>query len=83
MAVKAFTQNELLTDAGLDRLGDFLKGSKGGRATNVEALDGFFAALIAGPETVIRPVPVPGGSVRTEPPRRDGIQLNFSSYRRR
>jgi len=51
--VKTFSQNDPLTDAELDRLGDFLKGCKGGRAMNVEALDGFFAALIAGPETVM------------------------------
>ena len=49
----AFTQNRPLTDAELDRLGDFLKGCKGGAAMNVEALDGFFAALIAGPETLM------------------------------
>jgi uncharacterized protein len=48
-----FTQNEPLTDAELDRLGDFLKSCKGGKAMNVEALDGFFSALIAGPETVM------------------------------
>jgi uncharacterized protein len=51
--MKTFTQNEPLTDAELDRLGDFLKSCKGGRAMNVETLDGFFAALIAGPETVM------------------------------
>src|ERR1022692_2446070 len=51
--MRAFTQKEPLTDAELDRLGDFLKGCKGGRAMNVETLDGFFAALIAGPETVM------------------------------
>jgi len=48
-----FTQPEPLTDAELDRLGNFLKSCKGGRAMNVEALDGFFAALIAGPESVM------------------------------
>jgi uncharacterized protein len=48
-----FTQNEPLTDAELDRLGDVLKNCKGGRAMNVETLDGFFAALIAGPEAVM------------------------------
>jgi len=48
-----FAQPEPLTDAELDCLRDFLKGCKGGRAMNVEALDGFFAALIAGPETVM------------------------------
>jgi uncharacterized protein len=51
--MRTFTQNDPLTDAELDRLGDFLKGCKGGRAMNVEQLDGFFAALIAGPETVM------------------------------
>jgi uncharacterized protein len=51
--MKAFTEHEPLTDAELDRLGDFLKSCKGGRAMNVEQLDGFFAALIAGPETVM------------------------------
>src|ERR1017187_1418009 len=51
--MKMFTQSERLTDAEFDRLGDFLKSCKGGRAMNVETLDGFFAALIAGPETVM------------------------------
>jgi uncharacterized protein len=51
--MRTFTQNDPLTDAELDRLGDFLKGCKGGKAMNVEQLDGFFAALIAGPETVM------------------------------
>jgi uncharacterized protein len=51
--MRTFTQNEPLTDAELDRLGDFLKSSKGGNAMNLEELDGFFAALIAGPETVM------------------------------
>ena len=51
--MKAFTEHEPLTDADLDRLRDFLKSCKGGRAMNVEALDGFFAALIAGPEIIM------------------------------
>jgi uncharacterized protein len=51
--MRTFSQNEPLTDAELDRLGDFLKSCKGGRAMNLEQLDGFFAALIAGPETVM------------------------------
>jgi hypothetical protein len=47
--------NELvpLTDAELDRLDDFLKSCKGGKAMNLEELDGFFAALIVGPEPVM------------------------------
>jgi uncharacterized protein len=48
-----FTEPEHLNDAELDRLGAFLRGCKGGRAMNLEELDGFFAALIAGPETVM------------------------------
>jgi len=48
-----FAQHEPLTDAELDRLGHFLKSCKGGRAMNLEQLDGFFAALIAGPEAVM------------------------------
>lgn len=51
--MKTFTQNEPLTDAELDRLRDFLEGCKSGKAMNLEELDGFFAALIAGPETVM------------------------------
>ena len=51
--MRTFAQNDPLTDPELDRLGDFLKSCKGGKAMNVEALDGFFAALIAGPETVM------------------------------
>jgi uncharacterized protein len=51
--MKTFTQLEPLNDAELDRLGDFLEGCKGGKAMNVEQLDGFFAALIAGPDAVM------------------------------
>jgi yecA family protein len=48
-----FTDNEPLSDGEFDRLEDFLKSCKGGKAMNVEELDGFFAALIAGPENVM------------------------------
>jgi len=48
--MREFMQNEPLTDAELDRLGDFLGTCKGGESMNLEELDGFFAALIAGPE---------------------------------
>ena len=47
-----FAKNEPLTEVELDHLGEFLKNCKGGKAMNIEELDGFFAALIAGPETV-------------------------------
>ena len=52
-SLRTFTQSEPLTEAELDRLGDFLDCCKGGKAMNVEQLDGFFAALIAGPEVVM------------------------------
>ena len=52
MLMRSFAQNKPLLDAELDRLEEFLSGCKGGRAMNIEEMDGFFAALIAGPETV-------------------------------
>jgi uncharacterized protein len=51
--MNTFSQPEPLIDTEVDCLGDFLKSCKGARAMNVEALDGFFAALIAGPEIVM------------------------------
>jgi Uncharacterised protein family (UPF0149) len=51
--VNPFAQNEPLTDAELDRLANFLKGCKSGKAMAVEQLDGFFAALTLGPEVVM------------------------------
>ncbi len=51
--MKPLAKPEPLTDAELDRLGDFLEGCKGGKAMNLEELDGFFAALIVAPETVM------------------------------
>jgi tRNA splicing ligase len=51
--MKPFSQHQPLTDAELDQLAEFLKSCKSGKGMNVEQLDGFFAALIAGPETVM------------------------------
>jgi uncharacterized protein len=51
--MQAFPKHEPLTDPELDRLAEFLRACKGGKAMNIEELDGFFAALIAGPETVM------------------------------
>jgi uncharacterized protein len=51
--MKMFSQHAPLTNAESDRLGNFLNGCKGGKAMNIEQLDGFFAALIAGPEIVM------------------------------
>lgn len=41
-----------LTDAELERLDEFLDGCAGGLAMDLEELDGFFAALVIGPELV-------------------------------
>jgi uncharacterized protein len=51
--LRPFVKPEPLTEAELDRLGDFLDYCEGGKAMNVEELDGFFATLIAGPEVVM------------------------------
>src|ERR1035437_3487423 len=51
--MRIFAQNDPLTDAEFDRLGEFLKGCAGGKNMNVEELDGFFAALVASPEVVL------------------------------
>jgi hypothetical protein len=59
ITVRSVTQNEPLTDAEFDRPVDFLKSCKGGRAMSVEQPHRFFAALIAGPDTVM---PCPCGS---------------------
>jgi uncharacterized protein len=50
--MRPFPNNDPLTDAELDHLERFLKNCNGGMAMNIEELDGFLAALIAGPETV-------------------------------
>ena len=51
--VKPLAQPEPLTETELDRLGEFLKSCKAGKAMNIEQLDGFFSALIAGPDPVM------------------------------
>ena len=51
--MRTFSQNESLTDAQFGRLADFLGNCKGGNGMKVEQLDGFFAALVAGPGTVM------------------------------
>jgi uncharacterized protein len=48
-----FADDKPLTDAELDRLDDFLMNCSGGDAMNLEELDGFFSAMIAGPDTVM------------------------------
>jgi uncharacterized protein len=49
----AFAKNEPLTESELDRLERFLDSCNSGNAMNIESVDGFFAALIAGPEIVM------------------------------
>jgi len=44
---------EALTDAELERLGEFLRGLKNPERLTLEGLDGLFCALVAGPETVL------------------------------
>lgn len=44
---------QLLSETELDRLGEFLDSLAGPHAMNLEQLDGFFCALIAGPEVVM------------------------------
>ncbi len=53
MPTRIFAQNEPLTKAEFDRLGEFLNRCRGGKAMNIEELDGFFAALVAGPDMVM------------------------------
>jgi uncharacterized protein len=50
--MRTFAHNEPLTETELGRLDEFLKSYKGSRAMNIEEVDGFFSALIAGPEFV-------------------------------
>jgi uncharacterized protein len=45
--------NNPLSETELDELDDFLSSVQGGRAMNIEELDGFFSALIAGPDLVL------------------------------
>jgi yecA family protein len=52
IAMSDFSANQPLTETDLERLGEFLRSYQGGKAMNVEEVDGFFAALIAGPEIV-------------------------------
>jgi uncharacterized protein len=53
MAMRIFGQNDPLTETEFDRLGRFLQSCNNGRAMNIEEVDGFFAALIVGPEIVL------------------------------
>jgi len=59
-----------LTDAELDKLADVLKRFGAKRAINLEMLDGFFAALISGPDDVPPSEYLPeiwGGDMVNEP----------------
>lgn len=52
MPTHAASPNEPLTQPEIDRLAAFLR-SRGGQGMNIEELDGFFAALVAGPDVVL------------------------------
>ena len=47
-----FANHKPLTDTEIDRLGEFLA-RQGDSGMNIEALDGFFVALVCGPEAVM------------------------------
>jgi uncharacterized protein len=51
--MRNFDQSEPLTETELEHLNEFLKSYKGGKAMNIEEVDGFCSALIAGPEIVM------------------------------
>ena len=50
--MKTHPLNEPLTEAEIERLDNFLKTRTAGKAMNMEEIDGFFSALISGPEIV-------------------------------
>jgi uncharacterized protein len=50
--MRPFATPRPLTDEEFEKLGDFLGGIKNSRAMNLEEMDGFFAAVICGPEIV-------------------------------
>ena len=51
--MKNFGRKTHLSEPELDRLEEFLWNCESGEAMSLEELDGFFAALIAGPELVL------------------------------
>jgi uncharacterized protein len=51
--MNTFSLDRALTEAECDRLAEFRSKAQSNQAMNLEELDGFFAALIAGPEVVL------------------------------
>ena len=51
--MKLLAQKGPLTEAELDRLAEFLASTRRSRTISIEELDGFFAALVVGPEIVM------------------------------
>jgi uncharacterized protein len=49
----AFARHNPLTDDEFARLDAFLDNTKNSRAMNLEQIDGFFTALVCGPEVVM------------------------------
>lgn len=67
--MRPFASHQPLTDAEFARLGGFLRGTKNRRPMNLEEMDGFFVALICGPESVLPSEYLPyvsGGELSTE-----------------
>jgi uncharacterized protein len=50
--MRPFADQNPLTDAEFEKLGEFLRSIKNCRAMSLEEMDGFFVALICGPEVV-------------------------------
>jgi uncharacterized protein len=50
--IRSFANQNPLTDAEFAQLGEFLRSIKNSRAMTLEEMDGFFVALICGPELV-------------------------------
>jgi uncharacterized protein len=67
--MRPFASHQPLTDAEFERLGEFFRETKNRGAMNLEEMDGFFAALICGPESVLPSEYMPyvfGGERSTE-----------------
>jgi len=77
VSMTVFGQNEPLTEAEFDRLTEFLKGCAGGKAMNVEELDGFFAALVADPKS-----PCPASTCRGYSAARGRTAMSLAALRR-
>ena len=51
--MRPFARHDPLTDSEFERIDAFLRKTNNGRAMSVEEMDGFFTALVCGPEVVM------------------------------